>query len=177
MSLKGANSGRSLAVWRTGHIDRAGLFSFVAEARLVVLNRFTSRKAFSPGLRASLRDGGGRERDPETSSDPGHRRRRLQPARGRRGRENLCVFSRPPQRSDRPRQPHASWAHRQAHRRRRSHRIPPRGRCRALRDRGADGSHRAQRRPAARPPHRVFTSALIWATSLRRLGRQRKASS
>ena len=57
------------------------------------------------------------------------------------------AFSRPPQRSDRARQPRASWAHCQAHRRRRSHRIP--SLVDALRDRGADGSHPAQRRLAA----------------------------
>jgi hypothetical protein len=41
------------------------------------------------------------------------------------------------------------------HRRREPHRVPQRGRCRALRHRGAERPYRAQRRPAAGASHRI----------------------
>ena len=59
------------------------------------------------------------------------------------------------QRPDRSDHRRASWSRRQAHRRRQPHRVPQRGRRGALRDRGAERPHRAQRRPAAGAPHRV----------------------
>src|SRR3984885_7033473 len=96
-----------------------------------------------------------RERDQEDRRDPGRGRGRLHSARRRRRRSDSIAAPWSMERSDRPRHRRASRAHRKAHGRWGHCRVPQRGRCGALRDRGAGGHGRAQRGPVARAPHRI----------------------
>ena len=95
------------------------------------------------------------QRDPEDRGDPGHGYRRIQPARGSGRGSHPGATQGAAQRSDRSDHRRASWSRRQAHRGRQPHRVPQRCRRGALRHRGAERPHRAQRRPAAGAPHRI----------------------
>ena len=91
----------------------------------------------------------GDERDPEARGDPGGGCRRIQPARWRRRGANARAPEGAPQRPHRPDDRASPWTRRQAHWRRKHHRVPHRRRRGALRDRSADRPHRAQRRRVA----------------------------
>ena len=66
-----ANSGHCLAALRMAEIDPKPSFPLVAGVRLLVQNRFTSRKAFWSAFVLVCKRRGHRERDPQASSDPG----------------------------------------------------------------------------------------------------------
>ena len=104
----------------------------------------------------------------EDRCNSGRRRCRLQPACRARTRRDASPAQGDAQRSDRSRRRCASWARRQAHRRRAHCRIPQRGRRRALRDRGAERHGRPQRRHGRGSRGSNSASASIWATSSRR---------
>ena len=93
--------------------------------------------------------------DAQAGGHSGVGHRRILEARRRRRGSDSGAAPRAQKRPHRPDDIRASGPCGQAHRRRSPGRIPQRGRRSALRHRDAERHDRAQRRPAARAPHRI----------------------